>query len=245
MAALVLESVQLKFHNQVVLKDISFTLEEGQILVLLGPNDSGKSALINLLATLEQQDSGRLLLLGREVAAMDEAEIGRLRQELGAVFEEGGLLQDFTVLENLQLPLARRLVAAKEVNERVTYWLDLLEIEEYSHRLPHTLTDGILRKVALARALISQPRLLLCDEVTTGLDDRSSRQIEEVILRLKREWGLTTVFVTHRVDAALRLADLIAVLDEGHLIYFGLPENINLLADQEPALRWLLESLPW
>lgn len=208
-------------HGVIALRDVSFTINRGEMVAIMGPSGSGKSTLMHILGCLDKPDRGRYVLAGKEVTAMDTVELAGIRNRyIGFVFQNFNLLGRATALENVALPLVYARVGGKEREKRARKVLQTLGLAEREHHLPNQLSGGQQQRVAIGRALINNPELLLADEPTGQLDSKASADIMYLLQTLHRERGLTIVIVTHEPDIAyhcqriLRLRDGMLVADE-------------------------------
>ena len=196
-----------KFYGDLqVLDNVSLTLSRGQTKIILGGSGSGKSTLLKLLMGLETPDEGRVYIDGEDITDLSEREMGRIRPKVGMVFQESGLFDSLSVFENVAFRLYELDVDEEEISDRVQRALGFVGLEEAIDKFPAEISGGMKRRVALARALITEPNIMLYDEPTAGLDPVTSRRINELIIRLRDTQGVSGVFVTHRLRDAFTLA---------------------------------------
>jgi lipoprotein-releasing system ATP-binding protein len=191
-----------------VLKDITIKLEQGQALVIVGPSGSGKSTLLNIIGTLDRPSAGRVLFDGRDLAELDDTELARIRnRDIGFVFQLHHLLGQCTVLENVLVPTlaAKSQFSKKEVHQRAVDLLKRVGLAEHLLHRPGELSGGERQRVAVVRALINKPRLLLADEPTGSLDEDASLNIAELLVELNRSEQVTLIVVTHSLKLAERI----------------------------------------
>jgi len=234
-----------RVDGRTLIDDVSLAVPRGSILAVTGLDGSGKSALLNLMSTLVRPSAGAVRLFGRDTEAVGEEGRRALRLEIGVVFEEGGLLDGFTVGENVELPLARRGLPRAELAARAERWLAELQMVAYRDYLPSQLSMGLTRRAALARALAAEPRLLICDEVTTGLDLPSILAFSRLFRRLRTQKGVTIVMTVADLAEIRRVADAVAVLQAGRLAFHG---DLALLTERrlhDPVLRDLFDDESW
>lgn len=244
---LVLELINVtsRINGRTLIDGVSLTVACGTFLVVTGLPGCGKSSLLNLLSTLVRPSSGTLRLFGIDSEAAGEKGRRDLRLDIGVVFEEGALLEGFTVAENVELPLARRGICAQELTQRTEYWLSQLQLIKYRDFMPYQLSLRLTRRVALARALVSEPRLLICDEVTTGLDLQTVLAFNRLFQPLRTRHRTTIVMGTSDLDEVARIADTIAVLNAGRLVFHGDLQQLSEQRLREPFLRKVFDDESW
>jgi len=207
------------FPERPVLRDLSLTIEESLTTVVIGASGIGKSVLLKCITGLLIPQAGSITIDGDEVVGAERKDLLRIRRKTGMLFQEGALFDSLSVLENVAFPLSyHKLFPAKEIERKVMAYLDLVSMAEYAHAMPRELSGGMKRKVAVARAMILEPRYLLYDEPTAGLDPSSSAVVEAMIMRLQAERSITSLVVTHDIDLTRYIADRIALLEDGHIV---------------------------
>lgn len=195
------------------LNDINLLIEQGDYLSVMGPSGSGKSTLLNMLGLLDRPDNGRYLLNGVDAMALDENERARLRREqIGFVFQSYHLIARLSARENVEMPLMLSGVPPKKRHELVQDILEKLGIAQRAHHLPNQLSGGERQRVAIGRAVVMQPTILLADEPTGNLDSKSGREVTEILEQLNRD-GLTLLIVTHDPDMGQRAQRQIRMVD--------------------------------
>ena len=205
--AIVFDDVAIAFENQPVLDGISFELPRGETKVLFGTAGSGKSTILKLSLGLIKPDRGRVFVLGYEVSSMPEQELFDLRRKVGMVFQESALFDSLTVRENVAYRLIEEEhLPASEVEERVVEALRFVELEHTLDLLPSELSGGMRRRVAIARAIITQPEIVLYDSPTAGLDPITSTRIIELIVKQRDVYHTSALMVTHRLQDAFIMA---------------------------------------
>ena len=203
---LVFDDVSIGFEGKPVLKHISFEVRIGETRLLLGPAGVGKSVLLKLANGLFKPDTGRITVFGNEVSAMPEDGIYAVRSAIGMVFQEGALFDSLNVRDNVGFRLVEEHVPDEEIDERVREALRFVELEQTMDKLPSQLSGGMRRRVAIARAIISKPSLLLYDSPTGGLDPITSTNIIELIIKQRDVYKTSSVLITHRLQDAFMLA---------------------------------------
>ena len=200
------EAVSIAFDEKVVLKNISFSVERGQTQIILGPAGTGKSVLLKLANGLLKPDSGSIRIFGEEITAMPERELYKLRSHIGMVFQESALFDSLTVEDNVSYRLHEERVPEEETHKRVVEALKFVELEQAIAKLPSELSGGMRRRVSIARAIISNPDLILYDSPTGGLDPITSTTIIELVMKQRDVSHTTSLLVTHRLQDAFVLA---------------------------------------
>lgn len=201
------EDVRLGFAEGEVLRGVSFRVRRRETLVLVGETGSGKTLLLKLACGLLRPDSGRIRILGAEVSAMSERELLTFRRQVGFVFQEGALFDSLSVWENVAFRLREEQVEEEEIEARVREALRFVEMEHAIDQLPGELSGGMRRRVAIARAVITQPPVVLYDSPTAGLDPVTAQTIVTLLLRLRDAQGVTSMLATHRIQDAFAVAN--------------------------------------
>jgi phospholipid/cholesterol/gamma-HCH transport system ATP-binding protein len=214
----VFEDVSVRFDGPPVLENVSFRVSAGQTRILLGPAGVGKSVLLKLANGLLRPDTGRIFLFGEEITAMPEVALLKLRIRTGMVFQEGALFDSLTVRDNVGYQLMERHVPVDEVDTRVHEALRFVELEHTYSMLPASLSGGMRRRVAIARAIIDQPELLLYDSPTGGLDPVTSTTIDELIIKERDVYRTPSILVTHRLQDAFTMATHRYDKDKGEMV---------------------------
>jgi len=217
------EDVSIEFEGKDVLDHISFEVKRGENRILLGPAGVGKSVLLKLADGLLKPDSGRIFVFGFEVSAMPEEELFRLRGSIGMVFQESALFDSLTVRDNVGYRLIQENVPDDEIDRRVSEALRFVELEQTMSKLPSELSGGMRRRVAIARAIITKPELILYDSPTGGLDPITSTTIIDLIIKQRDVSRTSSILVTHRLQDAFLLASHRFSKDTGEIA--ELPEK--------------------
>jgi phospholipid/cholesterol/gamma-HCH transport system ATP-binding protein len=231
--------VNISFDGRPVLEDVSFSVERGQTLCILGRSGVGKSVALRLLMGFLKPDSGSIHVEGQEVTDLDEEGMSAIRKRVTMVFQNGALFDSLSVRENVAFPLRERGgLAEDQVVQIVERLIGMVGAEDVADGLPASLSTGRKRAVAIARALASQPDVVLYDEPTTMVDPIIARRLGNLIQRLKRQLGFTSIVVTHDMRFAERLADTVLFLHLGRASYFG-PLS-GFLASTDPNIQQFL-----
>lgn len=215
------ENLQKNYGSTAVFSDINCTIERGEFVTLLGPSGCGKSTLLRCIAGLTSVNSGRILLDG-----MDLVPVTPQKRNIGMVFQSYALFPNMTVEQNVAFGLRMQKVNADDTHKRVAEVLKLVELTDFSSRYPHQMSGGQCQRVALARSLVTRPRLLLLDEPLSALDARIRKHLREQIRAIQRELGLTTIFVTHDQEEALTMSDRIFLMNQGRIVQSGDAETL-------------------
>lgn len=241
--SIVLEDVHKAFGAKEVLRGVSLEVREGETLSIIGGSGSGKSVTLKHIVRLLEPDRGTVRVDGRDVAGLREEELWEVRRKAGYVFQFAALFDSMTVAENVGMGLKRIPGMSRDaVAERVAECLRLVDLAGYEARYPSELSGGQRKRAGLARAIATRPKYLLYDEPTTGLDPVTTAVIDQLIVRMRRELGVTGVVVTHDMQSAFRISDRIAMLYQGRIRFQGTPEELR--ASQDPAVRGFIEGRP-
>ena len=209
---IVFDNVSLAFDDKEILRQVSFTLKTGHTKIFLGASGAGKSTILRLILGLLKPDAGHIFVNGERVDNMREADLMKVRADLGMVFQEGALFDSLTVRENVGYKLFEESdLPLDEVNRRVEEVLGFVRLKEFIDRMPSELSGGQRRRVAIARAMTAKPRILLYDEPTTGLDPITGLTIDEEIIKLRDLEGVSSIVVTHQLRDAFFIAEHMAV----------------------------------
>ncbi len=224
--------VYLALGYREVFQGLSCRFAKAQIHLLLGGSGTGKSTLLRMIGGLQRVDSGEVWVAGRSLEGLRERELGEIRKGIGMLFQNGALLDSMTVLENIGLPLREHTdSSASEIRERVSMVLSAVGLEDVVSLLPRELSGGMLRRVAFARAIVMEPAILLCDEPFSGLDPLNVTRIEDLLVRLNRDLGLTVVVTSHHMASSLRMADQMILLRDNRCVS-GTPEELAASDDE-------------
>jgi phospholipid/cholesterol/gamma-HCH transport system ATP-binding protein len=229
---IVFDQVQLAFDEKVVLKNISFTLIKGHTKIILGSSGSGKSTILKIVTGLLHADAGVVWVNGERVDQLDEHEMMAVRADLGMIFQEGALFDSLTVGQNVGYRLMEDGLPDEEVEDRVREMLGFVELDQFYDRMPSELSGGQRRRVAVARALASRPRIILYDEPTTGLDPITATTITDLIVKVRDLDGVTSILVTHQLRDAFNVARTFVMRKNGELVP-SIVEDLSVLEGTE------------
>jgi len=237
-----LENIYLTLGGHQVLKDVSLDIGKGETGVILGASGSGKTTILRIILGLYKPDSGRVYLNGDDLTSLDEDGVYRVRAMMGMVFQSGALFDSLTVGENVAYRLKEQgLLEEYEMEERVLKSLRFVGLDEAVDLMPSELSGGMKKRVAIARGIASNPKLMLYDEPTAGLDPINAYNMNSLINRLRTEEGVTSVVVTHDLISAFTVATRVAVIDEGSIVYTGDKDGL-LACEDERVKKFLLHS---
>ncbi len=226
--------VHKAFGAQPVLRGVNLAVAEGSTCIVLGQSGSGKTVMIKLIIGLLKADRGQVLVNGQDVGRMSPAELDHMRRGIGIMFQSGALFDSMTVFDNVAFPLRERLrLPDAEVGPRVAQALEMVELPDAGGLMPGTLSGGMRRRVAFARALVVEPKIMIYDEPTAGLDPLTTEHINDEMLAIKRRLGITTLGITYNLQSAFRIADQIALLHEGRIVEHAAPEAFQRSSNEE------------
>jgi len=225
----IVKNLTKKFGNNIVLDNISLTIEKGKTTVVIGPSGCGKTVLIKHLIVLLRPSSGEIYFKNQRIDELSENELNKIRINYGYLFQGGALFDSLSVAENILFPIRQhyKIDDWKEIEELVKIKLAMVGLDGFQNYYPGNLSGGQQKRVALARAIALDPEVILYDEPTTGLDPIRADVINELILKLRRELGVTTIVVTHDMTSAYKIADRIIMLHNGKIIADGDTEHIR------------------
>ena len=228
-AIITLKNVTKKFGDNVVLDELSLTIEKGKTTVVIGPSGCGKTVLIKHFIVLLRPNAGEVYFKNKRIDNLDENELNRIRTHYGFLFQAGALFDSFSVAENITFSITQhyKITDWRELEELVKAKLAMVGLDGFQQFYPANLSGGQRKRVALARAIALNPEVILYDEPTTGLDPIRADVINELILKLQRELGETTIVVTHDMKSAYKVADRIIMLHNGRIIADGDTDHIR------------------
>lgn len=216
------------FGDRIILKGITLAVRPGEILVIMGGSGSGKSTLLNHLLGLLVPTSGRVHILGQDINRISGQALSELRQKTGVAFQGGALFSSMSVLDNIMLPLIEHTHLDRMTMEIMARMkMEVVSLAGFDALMPAELSGGMIKRAALARAIVMDPRILFCDEPSAGLDPVVAAQIDDLILLLRDAMQMSVVVVTHELESAFKIADRICVLDQGEVLALGTVEEIR------------------
>lgn len=240
--AIQVKGVTKRFGSKTVLDKINLDVYAGETLVILGGSGSGKSTLLRIMIGNMIPEEGQVLIDGKNLCQMNDAELTAYRNSIGVLFQSGALFNSMDVGDNVALPLREHSDLPEEtIAIMVKIKLELVALREHAEKMPAELSGGMKKRAGLARAIALDPKILFYDEPSAGLDPVTSAEIDQLIIDLNNKLGVTSVVVTHEMDSAFRIADRMVLLDRGRFIVSGTPEEMRNSTD--PLVRQFVHGL--
>jgi phospholipid/cholesterol/gamma-HCH transport system ATP-binding protein len=238
-----LKDVHKAFGEKKVLQGFTLDVKEGETMVIIGYSGTGKSVAIKHIVGLLEPDAGEVWVDNVRVDTLPRRELVKLRSKIGYVFQFAALFDSLSIGENVAMGLRKQgELNAKEIEQRVAESLDIVDLEDVAHRFPAELSGGMRKRVGIARAIALRPKYILYDEPTTGLDPVTSAVIDELMVRMRDQLGVTGIVITHDMRSAYRVGTRIAMLYEGRVRQVGTVEEIQHSPD--PIVRQFIEGRP-
>jgi phospholipid/cholesterol/gamma-HCH transport system ATP-binding protein len=235
-------NLERSFGSNKILDGVSFCIDRGESVVIIGRSGGGKSVLLKHIIALLKPDSGQVLIDGENIVPMDERQLLRVRRKFGMLFQGAALFDSMTVAENIAFALRReRSFPEDEITRKVAHVLELVDLPGIETKNPSELSGGMRKRVGLARAIVYQPEIVLYDEPTTGLDPIASDSIDKLILRVRDRLNVTSVVVTHDMRSARRLGQRILMLHEKRIYAAGTAEEI--FGSKDPIVKQFVEGI--
>ncbi|WP_137886078.1 methionine ABC transporter ATP-binding protein [Pseudomonas sp. 2FE] len=225
------------------LQPTDLSIARGEVFGIIGHSGAGKSTLLRLINRLEEPSGGRIQIDGEDVTALDAKGLRRFRQQVGMIFQHFNLLASKSVADNVALPLKLAgELSRRDIEQRVAELLERVGLGEHAKKYPAQLSGGQKQRVGIARALATQPKILLCDEATSALDPQTTASVLELLAQINRELNLTIVLITHEMDVIRRVCDRVAVMDAGVIVEQGPVSEVFLHPQQPTTKRFVLED---
>jgi phospholipid/cholesterol/gamma-HCH transport system ATP-binding protein len=222
-----IKNIEKYFGDNHVLKNVSFTFERGKTNLIIGESGSGKTTLIKILVGLQNKDQGTVLFNGEDVNKMNNKEIRRFRKAIGMLFQGGALYDYMTVEENIMFPLSMFTEKTDdEMLEKVNFCLKRVNLKGKNNLMPSELSGGMKKRVAIARAIVMQPKYLFCDEPNSGLDPNTAILIDNLIQEITEEYNITTIVNTHDMNSVMQIGTNIAFIYKGEMWWQGSKEEL-------------------
>ena len=216
-----LQHITKSFDGQMVLDDLNLYIRENEFLTLLGPSGCGKTTTLRILGGFEKPDQGRVIFEGKDIT-----DLAPNKRQLNTVFQKYALFTHMTIAENIAFGLRIRKKSQDYIKDKISYALKLVNLEGYENRMPDSLSGGQQQRIAIARAIVNEPKVLLLDEPLGALDLKLRQDMQYQLIRLKNELGITFIYVTHDQEEALTMSDTIVVMNQGYIQQIGTPEDI-------------------
>ena len=237
------ESLYKSFDRLEVLKGVSLRVEKGEILALIGGSGHGKTVILKHVAGLIRPDRGRVTIGGKDIYSLGGEELEELRSHLGFLFQSGALFSSMTVFDNVAFPLREKTrFGEQEIREKVLTVLEQVGLKGAEDKYPAQISGGMIKRTALARALVRNPEIMLFDEPTTGLDPVIAHTILDLIQSIQKDLAFTGMIVSHELSRVFQIVHKVAMLHEGVVLFVGTPEEI--MASRDPVVRqFITEAL--
>jgi len=229
-----LTNLKKAFDKKVVINNLNLLVEKGEKIAVIGPSGCGKSTLLRLIIGLQRPDQGSIFVDEKDVAKLSFKELSKIRLKFGFLFQSAALFDSMNVFENVAFGLVENLkLSPKAVKKIVKEKLKLVEMEGTEKIMPSELSGGMKKRIGLARAIATNPEIMLYDEPTTGLDPIRSKNIEDLIIKLNQELNITSIVITHQISTILSTSDKIYLMSEGRLLKPETPKSILTTENQE------------
>ena len=216
-----LEHISKSYDGQLILDDVNLYIRENEFLTLLGPSGCGKTTTLRILGGFEQPDTGRVVFENQDITNLPPN-----KRQLNTVFQKYALFTHMTIAENIAFGLKIKNKSKSYIQDKIKYALKLVNLDGYENRMPDSLSGGQQQRIAIARAIVNEPKLLLLDEPLGALDLKLRQDMQYELIRLKNELGITFIYVTHDQEEALTMSDTIVVMNQGYIQQIGSPERI-------------------
>jgi phospholipid/cholesterol/gamma-HCH transport system ATP-binding protein len=234
------EGLNCVLEGKHVLNDVSFSLHRGEIFGVMGLSGAGKSTLLRNIMGLLRPDSGAIRVNGVDVTQLTEAELNEVRLKMGMSFQYSALFDSLSVFDNVAFGLRRRRVPEPELREKVAHYLEVVGMAGTEKMMPHNLSGGMRKRVSIARALSTEPEVVLYDEPTSGLDPVLAATIDQLIVKLRDDFAVSSIVVTHDVEHLFSYADRALMLYQGRAIQCDTPEGLR--QSQDPVVRQFISG---
>ncbi len=240
--AIEVRDIWKSFGDRAVLKGVSFAVPEGSVRVILGGSGSGKTVIMKHIIGLLKPDRGEVLVYGQDIVPLTGEAMVAMRKSFGMVFQTSALFDSMTVFDNVAFPLVEggQKLGKDEIRNRVVQKLEALGLGDALEKYPSELSGGMKKRTGLARALVSEPRIILYDEPTTGLDPITTDNVDQMILDAKNDFGVTSVVISHDIASALKVADSVAFLHDGRIVADTTPAELR--KSEHPFVREFLST---
>lgn len=235
--------IHKSFGTKIVLRGVSISVDSGNVLYIVGTSGAGKSVLVKHLVGLLKPDSGTIILDGEDITHLDEQGFYRVRKKCAMVFQHSTLFDSMSLIDNVMLPLRKHFnMTLEEAEAAALKKLALVNMDDQARRFPADIGDGLRKRVAIARALTMDPRFVIFDEPTTGLDPMAAAQVDDLIRSLSDRAGVTSIVVSHDLRSIFSVADRIAMIYQGKILLDGPPEAFR--SSEDPVIHQYINGLP-
>ena len=222
-----IKNIVKSFSSQEILKDLSFTYEKGKTNLVIGQSGSGKTVLLKCLLGLYKPEQGAILFDGQDIITMSNRNLKKLRKEVGMVFQGGALFDSMNIEQNVLFPLQMFSdLSSEEMLDRVNFCLKRVNLENVNHLYPSEISGGMKKRVAIARAIVLNPKYLFCDEPNSGLDPYTAILIDNLLQELTHEYGMTTVINTHDMNSLVQIGERILFIKDGTMAWSGVNSEV-------------------
>ncbi len=235
-----IENLCKSFGTKQVLKGVSFSVNRGEILCVVGKSGTGKSVILKHLAGLMNPDSGRIFVDGKEFTAMSGDDRAACASKFGVLFQMGALFDSMNIYDNVAFGIRRKGISEDEISSIVPDLLSKVGLSGIEEKMPPELSGGMQKRAALARSLAMKPEIMLYDEPTTGVDPITGGSVDRLISEMNKKFAITSVVITHDMQSVLRIAHRVVMLYEGFVIFDGMPEE--LMRHDNPLIRQFIEG---
>ena len=238
------KTFHIKSKKVEALKNVSLKIEKGDIYGVIGYSGAGKSTLIRLINSIEKPDSGTVKIEGTDINLLDEKSLRNLRKKIGMIFQNFNLLNSANIYENIAAPLKNQKNLSKDqIEKKVDSLLKLVDLEDKKYVYPSQLSGGQKQRVAIARALSNDPSILLCDEATSALDPNTTKSILDLLKKIKNEFDITVVLITHQMDVVKYICNKVSVMDNGEIVEQGNLIDVFINSKTSIAKEFISQSL--
>ncbi|MBI2468633.1 MAG: ATP-binding cassette domain-containing protein [Candidatus Rokubacteria bacterium] len=239
--AIRIEALHKRFGRQMVLRGVDLEIASGELMVIIGRSGGGKSVLLRHILALVRPDAGRILIDGRDLTVLRGRALDQVRERFGVVFQGGALFDSLTVFENVLFPIKEKSrLPLDAIVPRVREALAQVGLADMGHKFPAEISGGMRKRVAMARALVTEPQVVFLDEPTTGLDPILVNSIHHLIVELHRKFNFTAVMASHEIPEIFQIANRVAMLHEGRIREVGTPVEIE--GSQDPVVRQFIQG---
>lgn len=236
------KTFQRKDATVQALSNINLTIHKGDIFGVIGYSGAGKSTLIRLINRLETPTEGKVLIEGQDIAKLNSGQLRELKKRIGMVFQTFNLLNSKTIYENVAMPLILAKAPKNEIDKRVKQLLAFVELEDKAQSYPSELSGGQKQRIGIARALASNPEILLCDEATSALDPKTTQSILRLLKKINQEYGITILLITHEMSVIQEICNRVAVTEEGRIIEQG--SVLDVFGNpQHPSTQYFVKTV--